>query len=112
MAWRTEKTRNVQDLVWEGGEFGVAASPLKGTANLQNVNIATESGEVMASFARANYPTQEAITGGTLTPDGATDLTGPSNLLAGQWIEVTASTVSGINVLTTPSTVAIDYLIV
>ncbi len=110
--WRTEDTDEGQDLVYDGMEAGIAPSPHKGTANIQNANISTEQGEVLASFGRTSLPTQSAITNGTLTPSGATNFTGPSNLLAGQWISVTASTVTSIDILNTPSTVSIDYIIV
>lgn len=55
MAWRTEKIdKEHEDLVWSGAEQGIAPSPHKGTANLQNVNIQTETKEVMCSFGRVN----------------------------------------------------------
>ena len=109
--WRTEKTDEGQDLVWDGVEQGIAPSPTKGTANIQNANISTELGEVMASFGRTAQQ-QVAISNGTLTPDGATLFDAPSNLKAGQWISVSASTVTDIGVTASPSTADIDYLIV
>lgn len=109
--WRTEKTSTGQDFVYDGVEFGVGPSPTKGTANLQNVNISTQSGEVMASYARTAQQ-QAAITNGTLTPDGATNFTGPSNLKAGTWISVSASTVTSISTTTTPTTATVTYLAV
>lgn len=111
MAWRVEETDEGQDLVWDGGEFGIAPSPIKGTANIQNANINTQSGEIMASFARTALH-QTALSNQTLTPNGATLFTAPSTLKGGQWIKVTASTVTSITAATNPSTVAIDYLIV
>lgn len=111
MTWRTEKTKQGQDFVYDGMEFGISPSPVKGTANLQNVNISTQSGEVMASYARTAQQ-QAAITNGTLTPDGATNFTGPSNLKAGTWISVSASTVTSISTTTTPTTATADYLAV
>jgi hypothetical protein len=111
MAWRIEDTDEGQDIVYDGVEFGVAASPLKGTANLQNVNIATETGEVMASFARTALH-QTALSNQTLTPDGATLFDAPAALRGGQWIKVTASTVSSITAATNPTTFSIDYLAV
>ena len=48
MTWRVEKNGEGQDLVYSGFESGVALSPLKGTANIQNANISTEMGEIMA----------------------------------------------------------------
>lgn len=111
MSWRSEKTSIGQDLVYDGVELGIAPSPSKGTANLQNVNIATETGEVMASYARTAQQ-QAAIDDGTLTPDGATLLNAPANLKAGQWIKVSASTVTSISASTNPTTASVDYLIV
>ena len=111
MSWRTEKTRTGQDFVYDGVEFGISPSPTKGTANMQNVNISTESGEVMASYTRTAQQ-QTALSNQTLTPSGATNFTGPSTLKAGTWISVSASTVSGISVTTSPSSVTADYLVV
>jgi len=108
--WRSEKTKAGSDLIWDGVELGIAQSPTKGTAIIQNANIATEQGEVMASYARVSQ--QPALVSGTLTPDGATDFTGPANLRVGQWIKATASTVSSIPVFNAPTTLAVDYLIV
>ncbi len=111
MTWRLEKTDEGEDLIWDGVEFGISPSPTKGTANIQNANIATLSGEVLASYNRvAQQPS--SITGGTLTPDGATNFTGPANLQVGQWINVTTSTVTSISTTTTPTTVDIEYLAV
>jgi hypothetical protein len=111
MSWRSEKTRTGSDLVWDEVELGIAPSPHKGTANIQNANISTESGEVLASYGRAAQH-QTAITNGTLTPNGATDFTGPATLKAGTWISVSASTVTSISTTTTPTTVSADYLVV
>lgn len=111
MTWRSEKTRTGSDYVWNGVEYGISSSPVNGIANMQNVNISTETGEVMASFARASQ-TPTAITNGTLTPAGATDFTGPATLKAGMWINVTASTVSSITAATNPTTASADYLVV
>lgn len=111
MTWRTEKTEEGFDFVWDGVEAGIAPSPLKGTANIQNANISTESGEVLASFGRTAQQ-QAAIVNGTLTPDGATLFNAPASLKAGTWISVSASTVTSISTTTTPTTVSVDYLIV
>lgn len=111
MSWRREKTDEGYDLVYDGVESGIAPSPTKGTANLQNVNIDTESGEAMASFARTAQQ-QVAITGGTLTPDGATLFDAPATLKAGTWIQVTASTVTSITPASGATTANISYLAV
>jgi len=111
MAWRSEETRLGQDLVWDGVQNGIAPSPLLGTANLQNVNIATETGEVMASYGRTALH-QTALSAQTLTPNGATLFDAPAALKGGQWIKVTASTVTSITAATNPTTLAIDYLAV
>lgn len=110
--WSIEKTNEGEDLVWSQPETGIGPSALKGTANLQNVNIATEPGQVMAAFARAQNDDVVAISGGILTPDGSTLFDAPANLYSGAWIKVTASTVTSIVAATDPSTVAVDYLIV
>lgn len=111
MAWRIEDTDAGNDLIWDGVEKGIAPSPTTGTANIQNANISTETGEVMASYARTAQQ-QAAISGGTLTPSGATLFTAPTTVLPGVWLKVTASTVSSIDVYSIPGTITCDYLIV
>ena len=107
--WSVDENNN--DLVWSQPELGVASSALKGTANLQNVNTATDPGAVMAAFARTAQQ-QTALSSETLTPDGATNFDGPSTLKSGTWIKVTASTVSSVSAATNPTTVNMDYLVV
>lgn len=107
MTWRQEKTSVGTDLVWSGGEMGIAPSPLKGTANIQNANISTEMGEIMASYARVKQTTQADISGGTLTAsvsDGATLLASSASILSGYWINISSSTI-------TRTTLTIDYLV-
>lgn len=112
MSYRVEKGKNGgQEFVWDGVEKGIAPSPLFGNANIQNANISTQTGEAMASYARTNEA-QIDIQGGTLTPDGATLFNAPAALKAGVWINVTASTVSGISVSSSPTTIDVDYLAV
>ncbi len=111
MPWRVEKTNEGNDLIYDKAEKGIAPSLNKGTANLQNVNISTESGEVMASFAR-DAQQQVSISGGTLTPSGTTLLNAPANLKAGAWIKINSSTISSISTASTPSSASIDYLMV
>lgn len=53
------------DLVIDGWASGIATSPYKGLANMQGVNISTENGEIMCSFARTKQ--SQTGTGGTLT---------------------------------------------
>jgi len=111
MSWRQEKTKTGSDLVYDGVEFGISPSPHKGTANIQNANISTESGEVLASYTRTAQQ-HTAVTNGTLTPNGATLFTAPTNLKVGDWIRVSASTVTSISAATSPSTASADYLVV
>ena len=65
----------------------------------------------MASFARTAQQFT-SLSSETLTPDGATDFDGPATLKGGQWIKVTASTVSSISAATNPTTVDMNYLLV
>ncbi|MBL0320486.1 MAG: hypothetical protein IPP74_14520 [Alphaproteobacteria bacterium] len=103
-----------KDIVISGFEQGIASSPLFGTANIQNANISTQSGEVMASYGRTSQA-QEAITNGTLTAsvsDGATLLAAPATLKAGTWVRVSSSTITSITAATSPATVSVNYLAV
>ncbi len=111
MSWRQEKTENGLDFVWDGVETGIGSSPSRGTANIQNANIATELGEVMASYNRVNEA-QTTLSSQTLTPDDATLFSAPATLKAGTWIRVTSSSVTSITAATNPTTVTADYLVV
>lgn len=112
MAWRIEDTDAGNDIIWDGVEDGIGPSPTKGTANIQNANISTETGEVMASYARTAQQ-QAAITGGTLTPVDATLLAAPATIKAGTWITLTASTITSLPDNSSPTTsVTADYLVV
>lgn len=99
MAFQVEKTPNGgEDLVISGWENGIASSPHKGLANIQNANISTETQEIMCSFARIQQ-SQTNLTGtGTLaffaTNQLAYSLFGFS-LTAGLWITVSASSNTG-----------------
>lgn len=97
MAYHIEE--NTGDLVIDGFEQGIASSPHKGIANMQSVNIDTETGEVMCSFAR----TQQSVTNSTATGSLAfvdtshvsLSITASNNFFKGQWITVTSSTHTG-----------------
>lgn len=89
MTWRTEKTTVGQDLVWSGVESGIATSPHQGTANLQNVNLQTEMGEVMASYARVQQTqTPIATNSGTLVYNSSSRLVTSTPVQVGTWITV------------------------
>ena len=91
MGYHIEKGTN--DIVIDSWEQGIASSPHKGIANMQAVNIATESGEVMCSFARSMQINSTSIQG-TLTYYNSTTLsisyTSGSGLKAGMSIYITA----------------------
>lgn len=93
MSYRIEK--DTGDLVIDGFEQGIFPSPHKGIANIQNGNIATESGEVMASFARIQQTMTNTSATGTLgfvdTSHVSLSITSTNNLLKGNWIAVTGS---------------------
>lgn len=100
MAYRIEKeSKEVEAIVWDGWENGIAPSPHKGIGNIQCANISTETGEVMANYART-MKTQSAITGGTINPAASTTLsyTDSPTLIDGGWIHVTASTITNLAV--------------
>lgn len=100
MAVRREKEPNGDEaLVFDGFEQGIAASPHKGIANIQNANIATETGEALVSFSRTAQlqSANQTPVSGTLTAsagDGNYVLASDTTLTVGQWINVTASTVT------------------
>ncbi len=103
MSYRVEQTASGNDIVFEGFDKGIAPSPHKGVANIQNANISTETGEIMAAFARV----QQSQAADTSTSHTVNDFdtnhlscfNGPNaiGIRAGQWITVTASTISGLS---------------
>jgi len=95
MAYEIEN-KGQGDIVWSGFETGIAPSPHKGIANMQAVNINTEEGEVMCSYSRTQQ-SQTPITGGTLTVFNTNTLIPSTQIRAGSWINVSASTITGLS---------------
>ncbi len=97
MAYHIEKETG--DLVIYGFETGIAPSPHKGMANMQNVNISTESGEVMVSFARTQQSMTSTSSTGTLSFLDSThlnlDISGSNDRFKGTWISVSGSSHGG-----------------
>lgn len=93
MAYREDKSTG--DIVIDGFEQGIAPSPHKGLANIQNGNIATQNGEVMASFARAQQTMTNSVATGSLsylsTDHVNLSIASTNNLFKGTWIVVTGS---------------------
>lgn len=102
MAWREEKGSG--DIVIDGFENGIAPSPHKGIGNMQNVNISTETGEVMVSYGRVQQTLGSNSGTGTIAPQDSSHLQlsaivggSSANMPAGVWITVAASTISGLS---------------
>lgn len=98
MAYRTEKTKAGTDIVINGFEKGIASSPHLGIANLKCANISTDTGEVMANYAR----TQQSQPGNTTANENATrtdtsHLSTNVTLVNGQWITITNAGTTGIS---------------
>lgn len=96
MSYRYEKSSG--DIVIEGFEKGIAASPHLGIANMQCVDLNTEPMEASLTYERVQE-TQSAIASGTFNALDSTHITyvGSPPLLLGSWITVTASTISGLS---------------
>lgn len=102
MSWRVEK--DTGDIVIEGFENGIASSPHKGIGNMQNVNITTETGEVMVSYGRAQQSMANTTDTGTITAQDASHIQvsitaggTTTTMYAGTWITVSASTITGLS---------------
>ena len=94
MSYRYEKSTG--DIVIEGFENGISPSPHKGLANLQNVNISTETGEVMCSFNRVKQT--QTGTSGTLTQVNTNTVSiSGITLLVGQVITITNAGTTGLS---------------
>lgn len=94
MAYEIEKSTG--DIVVNGFSQGIAPSPHKGIANIQNANLSTETGEVINSFVRVQDTMTSSATGtGTLafvdSSHVALNIAGSNNLFKGNWISVTNS---------------------
>ena len=95
MSYHTEKTSIGTDIVIDGWEKGIGVSPHKGLANLQNINISTETDEVMCSFNRAR---QSQVAGtGTFTQTSATTVSVSGIVLKpGTWIHMTSGGIANL----------------
>lgn len=97
MAYHIDQSNG--DLVIDGFDQGIAPSPHKGIANLQAVNISTESGEVMCSFDRIQQAQVAGVTG-TLTQINTStvsfSLTG-GLLLPGSWFQILVDSGTGLS---------------
>lgn len=91
--------KDSESIIINGYEQGIQSSPHKGIANLQNVNISTETGEVTNSFARLQDTMTNTVATGTLsfvdTSHVALSIANTNNLFKGNWIVVTNSSHTG-----------------
>lgn len=95
MGYRLEKSTG--DIVIEGFDEGIAVSPHKGIANMQAVNISTESGEVMCAYARsAQSQSGDTGTSHTATQIDSTHFSSSFALINGSWINVSNAGTTGI----------------
>ncbi len=96
MSWKIDQSTG--DIVIDGWEQGIATSPHKGIANIQNANISTETNEVMASFKRIQQSQGgDTSTNHEIDPVDTSHLSTAFSLLSGSWINITASTISGLS---------------
>lgn len=93
MAYELDKSTG--DIVVNGFEQGIQASPHKGIANIQNANISTEIGEVIPSYVRIQDTMTNTASTGTLSFLDSShvnlSISGTNNLFKGNWITVTGS---------------------
>ncbi len=95
MAYHIEKETG--DLIIEGWEKAIAASPHAGLGDLKCVNIATIQEEVSINYARSQQ-SQKPITAGTISAGGTGFVmySGTTPLLQGTWITISGSTISSL----------------
>jgi hypothetical protein len=96
MSYRNEKTESGTEIVFSGWEKGIAQSPHEGVANMQGVNINTESGEAMCNYNR----TQQFQTGtsGSLTQVNTNTVSiSGITLKVGQVITITGAGTTGLS---------------
>ncbi len=87
------------DIVIDGFENGIASSPHKGIGNIQAGNINTETGEVMVSYKRVlQSQSGTAVANHTINAlDGSHLDAGSFPLQNGSWINISASSISGVS---------------
>lgn len=99
MSYEIEKNGADKDIVVSGWEQGIAVSPHKGIANIQNGNIATETGEVLASYGRLQNSMTNSNGVGTLNFEDTAhvflNISGTNNKFSGMWITVSSSSDTG-----------------
>ena len=83
------------EIIIDGFEKGIAPSPHKGIANMQNANISTEQGEVMANFARVLQTQANTAASITLTPLSTSTFSSSINVTNGMWVHVSSSSIPG-----------------
>ena len=84
------------DIIVNGFERGIANSPHRGIANMQNVNISTETGEALCSFSRV-LQSQDGSSG-TLTRVNTNTVTiSGITLLVGQVITIVNAGTTGLS---------------
>ena len=98
MAYKQEK----DGTVIINGFTSIATSPHQGIGNLQNVNVNTETGEVMTNFSRVQQSQSSVGTNaGTLTASsgmGSYYMSSNPSLQVGTWITISpGSTITGID---------------
>lgn len=83
----------------DGFDKGIMPGPLKGIANIQNANLSTELGEVMAGYGRVQNSMTSSVTTGSLafvdSSHVSLTISGTNNKFKGQWITVTSSSHTG-----------------
>lgn len=99
MSYSHEKNGKDDDIVISGFETGISPSPHKGIANIQNANIATEAGEVVASFGRVQATMTSTNAAGTLNYSSSgfvfLSIPGSTGAFKGMWITISGSSNTG-----------------
>jgi len=94
--------KETDEIIISGFETGIAPSPLKGIANMQGVNISTETGEVMASYSRVQQSQAIVASSGVVAFQDSTHVIlqasgGLITVNAGIWITVSGGGAHGLN---------------
>lgn len=95
------------ELIVSGFDGGIAASPYKGIANMQGVNISTETGEAMCSFNRVQQA-QVGTTGVITQVNTNTVSVSGITLLPGSVVTITSESGTGL----IPALPTLNYLVV
>lgn len=96
MAYRYEKIdKDTEEIVIDGWEKGIAASPFKGLADIKNANISSMPGQIMSNYQRMQQ--SPVFTNGSFTASLSNVVISSTNALQrGEWVLINSSSITNL----------------